>query len=246
MAHARRKFHDARSNDRRRCRYALDRFGELYQIERDLKTESASAETRRAQREAVAVPILETFKAWLDTERARVLPKSPLGEAISYALNRWEAQVATQRTVFLRSTTTPPSARSVRLRSVARTGSSPAATRAREPVRCSPALLRRVVRMTSSRSRICVTPSPGSAPSAATPRSSPPRLGRRRKPRARLSRPPDLYRNFCPAQRREARLTAGFSSFVCVHVTAILTVDWTAAGSRIQIASIQVRRTLTS
>ncbi len=38
MAHARRKFHDARSNDRRRCRYALDRFGELYQIERDLKT----------------------------------------------------------------------------------------------------------------------------------------------------------------------------------------------------------------
>ena len=211
MAHARRKFHDARSNDRRRCRYALDRFGELYQIERDLKTESASAETRRAQREAVAVPILETFKAWLDTERARVLPKSPLGEAISYALNRWEAQVATQRTVFLRSTTTPPSARSVRLRSVARTGSSPAATRAREPVRCSPALLRRVVRMTSSRSRICVTPSPGSAPSAATPRSSPPRLGRRRKPRARLSRPPDLYRNPArpndekPASRRASR-----------------------------------------
>ena len=38
MAITRRKFHDARSNDRRRCRYALDRFGELYQIERDLKT----------------------------------------------------------------------------------------------------------------------------------------------------------------------------------------------------------------
>ena len=36
-------------------------------------------------------PLLETIHIWLETERARVLPKSPIGEAIGYALNHWNA-----------------------------------------------------------------------------------------------------------------------------------------------------------
>ena len=37
------------------------------------------------------MPILEQFHLWLVTHRPEVLPKSPMGEAIAYALNNWEA-----------------------------------------------------------------------------------------------------------------------------------------------------------
>jgi hypothetical protein len=42
-------------------------------------------------RQDLAVPILGQFHAWLAAERPEVLPKSPLGEAMGYALNNWEA-----------------------------------------------------------------------------------------------------------------------------------------------------------
>jgi len=37
------------------------------------------------------VPIPEQFRRWLKAQRPEVLPKSPMGEAIGYALNNWEA-----------------------------------------------------------------------------------------------------------------------------------------------------------
>jgi transposase len=40
--------------------------------------------------DALAVRIKE-FHAWLEAEVAKVLPKSPIGEAIHYALNHWAA-----------------------------------------------------------------------------------------------------------------------------------------------------------
>ena len=36
-------------------------------------------------------PIFDKFHAWLEAELPKVLPKSPIGEAIQYALNHWEA-----------------------------------------------------------------------------------------------------------------------------------------------------------
>ena len=42
-------------------------------------------------RQDLAVPILGQFHAWLTAQRPQVLPKSPMGEAIGYALNNWEA-----------------------------------------------------------------------------------------------------------------------------------------------------------
>jgi hypothetical protein len=35
--------------------------------------------------------IFEAFHAWLEAEAPKVLPKSPIGEAITYALNHWAA-----------------------------------------------------------------------------------------------------------------------------------------------------------
>jgi Transposase IS66 family len=42
-------------------------------------------------RQGLSVPILDTFHTWLEEQRPQVLPKSPLAEALGYALNNWAA-----------------------------------------------------------------------------------------------------------------------------------------------------------
>jgi len=46
-------------------------------------------------------PILEVIRTWLEIERAKVLPKSPMNEAIGYALNHWSALVRPWEAGFL-------------------------------------------------------------------------------------------------------------------------------------------------
>ena len=50
---------------------------------------------RFALRQEKSVPLLEQFKTWLGSQQATnggpVLPKSPMGQAIQYALNQWAA-----------------------------------------------------------------------------------------------------------------------------------------------------------
>ncbi len=50
---------------------------------------------RRALRQERAVPLLEQFGQWLHAQQASqggpVLPKSPMGQAITYAMNQWPA-----------------------------------------------------------------------------------------------------------------------------------------------------------
>jgi transposase len=88
-AHARRKFYDARSSDAARSHQALAYYAQLYEIERQARDRD---ETQRLQmRQDLAVPILEQLRSWLDAQRAEVLPKSPLAEALGYALNNWSA-----------------------------------------------------------------------------------------------------------------------------------------------------------
>ena len=38
-------------------------------------------------RQDLAVPVLGQFHKWLEAQRPEVLPKSPMAEAIGYALN---------------------------------------------------------------------------------------------------------------------------------------------------------------
>jgi transposase len=49
----------------------------------------------------LAVPILDRFRTWLEEQRLEVLPKSPMGEAISYALNNRAALVRYTEAGFL-------------------------------------------------------------------------------------------------------------------------------------------------
>jgi hypothetical protein len=59
----------------------------LYVVESDATAAKLDDDARRALRQERSVPILEELFAWLEGVRAQVLPKSPMGEAIGYALN---------------------------------------------------------------------------------------------------------------------------------------------------------------
>lgn len=90
-AHARRKFYEARGSDAARSHQALAYYRQLYELERRAKDNHLDDAQRRQLRQDLAVPILEPFHTWLKAQRVEVLPKSPMAEAIGYALNNWAA-----------------------------------------------------------------------------------------------------------------------------------------------------------
>lgn len=89
MAHARRKFDEALSNDKQRAEYALTEIQKLYAIERKAKEANYTQEQRHALREKEAAPILKALGQWMINEYPSVLPKSAIGIAIHYSLQRW-------------------------------------------------------------------------------------------------------------------------------------------------------------
>jgi hypothetical protein len=90
-AHARRKFYEAPGSDALRSHQALAYYRQLYELERQARNFS---EVQRLQlRRDLAVPILNQFHQSLEAQRPDVLPKSPMGEALGYALNNWAALV---------------------------------------------------------------------------------------------------------------------------------------------------------
>ena len=88
-AHARRKFYEARGSDALRSHQALAYYRQLYELERGAK--DFSDEQRLQMRQDLAAPILGQFRTWLEVQRPQVLPKSPMAEALGYALNNWHA-----------------------------------------------------------------------------------------------------------------------------------------------------------
>ena len=100
-AHARRKFIEAQTTDPARSAAALAYYREPYDIERAIKAEIAKlpptadeparAVVRLRVRQGRSVAVVENFKAWLDAQKPDVLPKSPMGAAIGYVQNQWEA-----------------------------------------------------------------------------------------------------------------------------------------------------------
>jgi transposase len=96
MMHARRKFYEARTSDPQRSHQALAWISLLYDVERDAKEREptdyeAFVALRHKLRAERSRPIFDKFHAWLEAELPKVLPKSPVAEAIQYALNHWEA-----------------------------------------------------------------------------------------------------------------------------------------------------------
>lgn len=91
MAHARRKFHEALQNDPPRAEYTLALLQQLYAIERRIKDQELTGEEVVQLRQQEAVPILQTLKTWMVEEYPKlVVKKSPIAQAMSYFLPRWE------------------------------------------------------------------------------------------------------------------------------------------------------------
>ena len=88
-AHARRKFVEAGTTSPREASEAVARIRQLYAVEHEAKERDAPA--RAALREQTSVPILAALKVWLDRAAVHALPKSPLGEAVTYARKQWAA-----------------------------------------------------------------------------------------------------------------------------------------------------------
>lgn len=98
-AHARRKFDEAlkalpASSDKSAttAQQGLAFCNQLFAIERSLA--EATAEERLTVRQEQSLPILDAYLVWLKQQRSRTLPKSKLGEAITYSLNQWDKLTA--------------------------------------------------------------------------------------------------------------------------------------------------------
>jgi len=89
MAHARRMFNDALDNDKERSDYALKQIQQLYAIERICKEESLTVAQITQVRQQISVPLLESLGKWMRDQYIEVTPKSAIGKALAYSLERW-------------------------------------------------------------------------------------------------------------------------------------------------------------
>ena len=89
-AHARRKFFEALEYDKYYGQMLLGQVQSLYRIEEWCRDHHYTPEQTKAYRHQYAVPILENMHDNLQEFLTKTLPKSPLGKAITYTLNRWE------------------------------------------------------------------------------------------------------------------------------------------------------------
>jgi transposase len=85
-AHARRKFYDARSNAPREANQVLEWIRQLYDVE-DRAADLAAAD-RQSLRQQESVPILDRIEKYLDELSPRILPRSAMGKAVTYARNQ--------------------------------------------------------------------------------------------------------------------------------------------------------------
>jgi len=94
------KFYDARPSDAAASAQALAYIRLLYEVETEAKKPAEKIggdlfSERHRLREKSAEARLAQFKTWRESQQAEhggpVLPKSPMGQAIQYPLNPWDA-----------------------------------------------------------------------------------------------------------------------------------------------------------
>jgi transposase len=90
-AHTRRKFYDSLTTDPKRAHEMLAMIGKLYTVEKQAKEDGLDAIALKEQRQQHSNPILEEICVRLEDWSIEVLPKSPIGQAVSYARGQWIA-----------------------------------------------------------------------------------------------------------------------------------------------------------
>jgi transposase len=90
-AHLRRYLHDALPTAPG-AQEGLDIIGELYAVEREARARGIFGKASHLDfRKERAGPVRTRLKEWLELERPKHRPKSPMATAIRYGLNQWEA-----------------------------------------------------------------------------------------------------------------------------------------------------------
>jgi transposase len=87
-AHARRGFVKAEDSDPALANEAIRRIALLYAIETGLAKLALDEDGVRAERQRLAIPVLNDLYDWLTITKNKVLDKSPMGKAIQYAINQ--------------------------------------------------------------------------------------------------------------------------------------------------------------
>jgi hypothetical protein len=88
-AHARRKLHEiAKGRTAPIAEDGLRRIAEIYRIETAIR--GRPAPERLAIRRERSTPLVDAFGDWVEAQRARTSPKSPLGEALRYIFKLWD------------------------------------------------------------------------------------------------------------------------------------------------------------
>lgn len=95
---------------RAQAKQALSYIQNLYAIEK--KTKNLSPDERYQLRQKDAIPVLTAFYAWLEKAALNLLPKSPMGKAVSYAFKQWSYLKRYVRMACTQSITTGLNARS--------------------------------------------------------------------------------------------------------------------------------------
>lgn len=101
MAHARRYFEKALSNDKARAEYFIAHVQTLYAVEKRIRDEQLSNEEILALRKAQSLPVLNALEVWLKENIIQTTPTTPIGKAIGYALGRWQKLTAYVHAAFL-------------------------------------------------------------------------------------------------------------------------------------------------
>ena len=86
--HIRSKFHAAFLAKDARAAIPIKYFADLYAIEADCKERSLDADARADERRRRSLQLLDAFDSWTDSLHPKLLPKSPLRRATTYAINQ--------------------------------------------------------------------------------------------------------------------------------------------------------------
>ncbi|STI85469.1 putative transposase [Escherichia coli] len=88
MAHARRKSTMCMQECHRHHTEALQRIGELYAIEAEVR--GCTAEQRLAARKARAAPLMQSLYDWIQTQMKTLSRHSDTAKAFAYLLKQWD------------------------------------------------------------------------------------------------------------------------------------------------------------
>jgi transposase len=91
LMHARRYFVRAFEGKDLRAAAPLELIGKMYRIEAASKAAGEWPHELLLRRQRETKPLFDAWRLWLDEHAGRIPPKSPLGKAITYANNHWEA-----------------------------------------------------------------------------------------------------------------------------------------------------------